>query len=86
VFTVAFYGQRIFWCKTGQSFATLCESDQSRLPLKNTLRKPVKTRAKIVSSIRNPLLYPAELRAQMTCNMSSRQLKNPVGKLKPLKS
>src|SRR5207247_6990257 len=30
----------------------------------------MKTRAKPLSSIRNPLLYPAELRAQKLCNMS----------------
>jgi hypothetical protein len=65
-FTVVFYGTGIFGCKTAQVSETPRESVRSGLPLKSRLRNIVKNSAKSVRALRNPLLYPAELRAQIS--------------------
>jgi hypothetical protein len=62
-FTVAFYGLKSFGCKTARFCATHCESGMTNYLAEATVCNTVKTSAKNLSRIRNPLLYPAELRA-----------------------
>jgi hypothetical protein len=82
-FTVVFYGTGIFGCKTAQVSETPRESVRSDC-LKSRLRNIVKNRAKSVRAIRNPLLYPAELRGadnDELCRCTTEE--NPVGMWPP---
>ncbi len=62
-FTVVFYGPRIFCCKTAQTNDVARQFRSAGPPMKSRLRKSAKNCAKFVRAIRNPMLYPAELRA-----------------------
>jgi hypothetical protein len=65
-FTVVFYGPAKFRCKTAQLDAKEIDSVCGFYPREATFRKTLQTGAKLISSIRNPMLYPAELRALNT--------------------
>ena len=49
LFTVVFYGLKIFDCKTAQFCATRCECETAEHVASATLRKAVKIRAKSLS-------------------------------------
>jgi hypothetical protein len=70
-FTVVFYGSTVFCGKTAQLSETPRESVCLGPSTKNTLHNIAKSRAKFLSSIRNPLLYPAELRAQLRSEVAA---------------
>ena len=70
-FTVIFYGLETFRCKTVQLSEALCESIYLRPASENRLRNIAKTCAKSRYAIRNPLLYPAELRVQLRSEVAA---------------
>jgi hypothetical protein len=80
-FTVFFYGLKIFWCKIAQFSATRRECEMDKHLASATVCNIVKTCAKTHSSIRNPLLYPAELRAQIALQYVAAKERKSSGSL-----
>ena len=63
--TVVFYGPRNFERKTTQADAKETALRRAAFSRERSLCETMKNHAKSRASIRNPLLYPAELRAHL---------------------
>src|SRR5437016_3280785 len=59
--TVVFYGRRFFRCNPLQSCATITDGNAEGKCVCDTSRNAVQNSEKRLPSIRNPMLYPAEL-------------------------